>query len=442
VALAPEGEVFVVPRSYRTARRALTRLKWPEDDVRPGEFVDHIPNQVKPARPQALSLVLEVAPHPLDDALHLARVLVVGPARPERQREPAHLTFLVDVSDSMRSVFTRSYPVLDAEAVDFSVHRQLFAPADRLSLARRAVALLVDELDVRGTLAIATYGAGSEIVLEPTPIRQGRVVRDALLDLGPPEETGVDRGLKLAYRLASKAFDPCDDNRLIVIGDGGGVLRGDLTKAYGVLSDRAASGVGVSAIGVGLRNGRSLDMERLATVGYGRAYYADSLYDAVLALRHELRPGGLVLRNMAVDVSFPQETVQEATAIISETDWIPTEISEGWKTTGLYALRLDDARGEVMSVSWAAESPVPGEWTHYGTKSIRARQVHERFEDASPDFRVAVAAALFAEALQAGDPGCFQQLFEIVENADRGFAADAELQALLSLAHRARAPRP
>jgi len=442
VELGDESDVFVVPSSYRAARRSLSRRRWPEGDIQVGHFVDHLPIPLKSARQQAVSLTLEVAPHPLDDALHIAQVLSAGPARPERQREPAHLTFLVDVSDSMRSVFTRSYPVLDPEDVDFDANQQLFGRVNRLTLAQRAVALLVDELDVRGTLAIATYGAGSEVVLEPTPLRQGAAIRAAVLGLGPPEEEGLDRGVKLAYRLASKAFDPCDDNRLIVIGDGGGVLRGDPGLAFRALSDRASSGIAVSAIGVGLRNRQSLDMERLASVGYGRAHYADSLYDAVLALRRELRPGGIALRDVALDVSFSEEAAVDVVPFTEERELSFSQLPEGWRSTRLYAFRLSQARGDVMTVSWSAGSQVPGEWTHYGAKTVHARQIHTRFDAASADYRVAVAAALFAEALQSGDRSNLRELFEIVADADRGYAADSELLALMALARQARDPKP
>ena len=85
---------------------------------------------------------------------------------------------------------------------------------------------------------------------------------------------------------------------------------------------------------------------------------------------------------------------------------------------------------------------MPGEWTHYGMKTVGMRQVHDRFEDASPDFRVAVAAALFVEALRAEDRAPLKRLFEIVRDADRDFAADSELQALMSLARVARGRRP
>ena len=435
---ADDAEVFSVPDDYRRARRSLARGRWPTGASNPSDFVNHLPYDARPPKSgDALSLTIEVAPHPFGDDKHIARVTVTGPSRNARQRLPAHLTFLVDVSESMTSIFTRKYPVLQAEEVFFDAGQQLFSRADRLSLAKGALGLMVDDLDVRGTVAIATYGAGSQVVLEPTSLRKRKTIREAIDSLLPPEEPGRDRGVKNAYKLAAMAFEACDDNRIIAIGDGGATLTGDPRVGFAKLSDQASGGVAVSALGVGLRNDRSEEMERLAWVGYGNAYYADSLYDAVLALRRELLGSYPVLRDVEVDVSFDIDKVSSSRLIGGSDSWIPTEVIQGWQFTALYELELTEASTDVMAVSWVAGSPVPGEWTHYGDGLVHARQVHHRFADGTPDYRVAVAAALFAEALENGDSSRLEQLFDTVQRAARTYGVDAELMALMSLARQA-----
>ncbi len=443
LSLSDDAAVFSVPEPYRRARRALVRGRWPVGEFDPSDFVNHFPYGAKlPKGMDALAVTQEVAPHPFEEGTYIARVTVTGPSRNARQRDPAHLTFLIDVSDSMTSVFTRKYPVLEAEEVRFGGGRQLFARADRLGLAKGALGLVVDDLDVRGTVGIATFGAGSDLVLEPTSLRKRKTIRDAIATLRPPLEARKDRGVKMAYKLASEAFDSCEDNRIIAIGDGGATLPGDPRASFAKLSERAAGGVAVSAIGVGLRNIRSEEMERLAWVGYGRAYYADSLYDAVLALRRELLGSVPILKEVGIDVSFDPDKVASSSQIGGERDWVPAQVIPGWEGTALFELELTDTSADVMTTSWSAGSVVPGEWTHYGDDLLRARQVHHDFEDASPDFRFAVAAALFASALENGEISHLEELFDIVTDADREHAVDTELLALIALAERAEHTRP
>jgi Ca-activated chloride channel family protein len=437
-----DSVVFSVPEGYRRARRALARGRWPVGDFSASDFVNHFPYSAKPPKGvDSLALTLEVAPHPFDDTKHIARVIVTGPGRSARQRDPTHLTFLVDVSDSMTTVFTRKYPVLEAEEVHYGQGRQLFAKSDRLSLAKGALGLVVDDLDVRGTVAIATFGAGSEVVLEPTSLHKRKVIRDAIASIQAPDEPKRDRGVKNAYKLALAAFDACDDNRLIAVGDGGATLGGDPRAAFAKLSERAAGGVAVSVLGVGLRNIRSADMERIAWVGYGNAYYADSLYDAVLALRRELLGSSPILRDVEFDVSFDLDKVASSRRIGDSASWIPSQVIPGWQFTALYEIEITDASADVMTASWAAGSPVPGDWTRYGDAVVHARQIHHNFDDASPDFRFAVAAALFASALQEGDDSRLEALFLTIQKADRPHAVDSELLALIALARRVRNTR-
>jgi len=434
---ADDDAVFSVPDAYRRARRSLARGRWPSGTFSGSDFANHFPYDAKPPKANdALALELEVAPHPFAEGKHIARVTLTGPSRNARQRDPAHLTFLVDVSESMTSIFTRKYPVLEAEDVVFD-ERQLFERADRLSLAKGALGLVVDDLDVRGTVAIATFGAGSEVVLEPTSLRKRKTIRDAIASVQAPADPKRDRGVKNAYKLASASFDACEDNRIIAIGDGGATLSGDPRVSFAKLSERAETGVAVSAVGVGLRNSRSPDMERLAWVGYGNAYYADSLYDAILALRRELLGSYPILRDVEVDVSFDIDKVATSDRIGGSATWVPSEVIPGWQYSVLYEIELTEEHADVMTVSWAAGSPVPGDWTTYGDATMPARQIHHNFRDATPDFRVSVAAALFADALERGDNTPLEDLFATVKRAGRSHAVDSELLALIALARQA-----
>src|SRR5262249_21620107 len=120
---------------------------------------------------------------PLAKQSYVLRIGIQGKRIAKKAREPVHLTFLVDVSGSMR-------------------------PVDRLPLAKRSLALLVNELDERDSVSLVTYAGHTGLVLPSTPVtKQNRAtILSAIDGLGAGGGTNMGSGMELAYREANKAL--------------------------------------------------------------------------------------------------------------------------------------------------------------------------------------------------------------------------------------------
>ncbi len=148
------------------------------------------------------------------------------------KRQPVNLAFVIDISGSM--------------AATDNTERT------RLDWVKEAINLALNNLTDKDTVSIVLFDSVSVVHLEPTSASQKAVISDSLKHIQPRNSTNLHAGLYDGYRLASQSYKEGYENRVLLFSDAG--LNTGVTATDSILrlvSDYAAEGIGLSAIGVG-----------------------------------------------------------------------------------------------------------------------------------------------------------------------------------------------
>jgi Ca-activated chloride channel family protein len=306
----------------------------------------------------------------------------------DETRPDAALTFVVDVSGSM-------------------------AMESRLELVKQSLRLLVGQLHVTDSVAIAVYGSSARTVLEPTPLSQVETVMAAIDSLQPEGATNAEAGLLLGYQLARQAFRPGGVNRVILASDG--VANVGNTGPDTILAQiraEAEGGIQLTTLGFGMGNYNDTLMEQLADDGDGFYSYVDTIDEAQRLFVEELTSTLVtVALDAKVQVAWKPAAVERYRLIGFENRSIDDDqfrdesveagaIGAGHTVTALYELKLaEGARASLGSVSLRWTDPVSGEVREIA-QVLDAAATSDSFADADRHFRLATTSAAFAEVLR------------------------------------------
>jgi Ca-activated chloride channel family protein len=268
--------------SYANVRRFLTDGQLPPPDaVRIEELVNYFRYDYPlPTGGDPFSIDVEVASAPWRPEHRLVRIGLLGQPIEVADRLPSTLVFLLDVSGSMNS-------------------------PRKLPLVKRAMRLLVDQLDGRDRVSIAVYAGAAGLVLPPTSCGNRPAILEALERLQAGGSTNGGQGIRLAYDTARDHFLEGGINRVILCTDGdfnvGTSSEGELVR---LIEEEARSGVFLSVLGFGTGNLKDSTMEKLADRGNGNYAYVDSVREANKVLVEEM---GGTLVTIAKDVKVQVE---------------------------------------------------------------------------------------------------------------------------------------
>jgi Ca-activated chloride channel family protein len=376
--------------SYALAREYIRRgLRPPPSAVRVEEFVNTLArDEPPPPGGETFGIRVETARSPFqDDDRAFLRIGIRAKDLPRRERKPAHLVFVVDVSGSM-------------------------AQENRLGLVRRSLRLLVDRLDERDWLGIVVYGSHAREALPMIPVSQREAILQVVDDLRPEGSTNLEAGLALGYRMASARYDRQAVNRVVLCTDG--VANNGLTDPQALLEQikrRAEAGIDLTALGFGMGNFNDALLQRLADEGDGQYAYID---DFAEARRFFLRDLTGVLQTVARDaraqVEFDPGRVTSYRLIgyekrdLADEDFRNDAVDAGEVNAGqtvavLYELVLPPGQGALGTVRVRFLDPdtrAPDEVQ----RGIADATGEAGFESASPAFQLTVLAARFAEHLR------------------------------------------
>jgi Ca-activated chloride channel homolog len=374
--------------SYTLARSYIRRGQLPPPEaVRIEEFVNALSSDEADPGAETFGIGLETVESPFDPARTFLRVAIRAKDVARRDRQPARLVFLVDVSGSMQM-------------------------ENRLDLVKRSLRLLVERLDGRDSIGIVAYGSSARVILSSTPASERDVILEAVERLRPEGSTNLEAGLQLAYAMASGAFDSRAVNRVVLCTDG--VANNGLTDPRALLAQvkhRATAGIDLMALGFGMGNYDDALLQRLADEGDGQYAYIDDLAEA---RRFFLRDLTGVLQTVARDaraqVEFDPKRVEGYRLLgyekrdLADDDFRNDavdagEVNAGQTVTALYELRLSFGEGPIGVVRVRFQDPVtraPAE-VH---REIADAPAGVRFEDASAPMQLTVLAARFAEHLR------------------------------------------
>lgn len=385
--------------SYGYARRTLADGRLPEPEtVRPEEFVNSFRQGYR--RPQGNGFTVSV-----DGARagaeggdwSLVRVGLATRAAPSTaERQPAALTFVVDISGSMAS-------------------------SDRLGLVKSSLGILTDELRDDDSVSLVTFSDEAETVLPMTRLRDHRgKIHDAVDSMEATDSTNVEAGVRRGYEEAVDGHRKGANNRVVLLSDA--LANTGETDADAILeridSARREYGITLFGVGVGSDYGDAL-MERLTDKGDGHTTYIADEEQARKVFVDQL-PAHLELtaRDAKAQVAFDRKTVEKFRLIgyedrkVADDDFRDDsvdggEIGPGHTVTALYAVRLrDGASGHVATATVRWLDP-KSRAAHEETGSVETGAIDGGlWGGRSTRLQVSAVAAYFADTLRGGElPG-------------------------------------
>lgn len=422
--------------SYAIARKKIEAGALPPlEGVRVEEFINYLdygytgPSQASEA---PFAVHMAAMPDPFRDNRHILRVGVQAKEVSRDEREPVHLTFLVDVSGSMSS-------------------------PDKLPLAQQSMHMLVDSLREDDTVALATYAGRVARILEPTSAGNKRAIHDAISSLQSGGSTGMSSGIDLAYEMAWESFEKGHENRVIVLSDGdANVGRTSWDEMLSQIKGYADRGVTLSTIGLGMGNYKDTLMEQLSNKGDGNNFYIDDADQARRVFVEDL--GGTmvtVARDVKIQVEFNEESVLAYRLLgyenrdIADKDFRNDkvdagEVGSGHNVTALYEVILAEGYDrELATVRLRWEQPGAdvdqgGSGGRERAYTFRDRDLAETVSMAPRTLRMAYATATFAEILRhspAAQELSMDELIAFAKASKRpGEDDDAEVVALMEKA--------
>jgi Ca-activated chloride channel family protein len=269
--------------SYSFVRRQLNDgVLPPADAVRVEEMVNYFDYAwpVPASRDTPFRPTITISDSPWGEGRKLVHIGIRGFELPAGSRPDVNLVLLLDVSGSMNS-------------------------PDKLPLAQRSMALLLDSLKPTDTVAIVVYAGAAGQVLAPTPVRDRQAILEALNSLRPGGSTAGAAGIQLAYELARRNFRKEGVNRILLATDGDfNVGISDSRALRSFVEREREKGVFLSVLGFGQGNYRDEMAQALAQNGNGVAAYIDTLAEARKVL---VEQAGAALFTIAKDVKLQVE---------------------------------------------------------------------------------------------------------------------------------------
>ena len=349
--------------SYNVVRSCLLdqhRVPHPSE-VRIEELINRFSYQYPTptaADPHPFRITTELVACPWRRDHHIVRIGIAGETLGRRQRPPANLVFLIDVSGSM-------------------------SPENRLPLLKSSLSLLVDQLDENDRVAIIAYAGRAGIALATTPGNEHRTIKRAINSLGSSGSTHGAEGIREAYRLARLMQTPRSETRVILATDGdfnvGATDGDDLVR---LIRREAEAGIYLNALGFGMGGGGDARLQQLADQGNGFHAFIDRPDEAKRLFVTQL-PGSLVTiaQDVKIQVFFNPAAVAAWRLIGYENRQLQREdfnndridageIGAGHTMTALYEIIPAGVRPEANDpnpftanerVNHAAPAPFPGD---------------------------------------------------------------------------------
>ena len=309
----------------------------PEDSIRAEEFVNYFSYDFDgPEDDETFSVSIEASDCPWNED-HELMMIGIRTKDVDVTTIPQNLVFLVDITGSMWD-------------------------SDKLPLAKKSMIKLLDTLSPEDTISIVTYASGEDLVLSgahPTERMLGHI-KAKINQLEADGSTAGERGLQMAYEVAEDNYIEGGNNRIILMTDGDlnvGISDPDDLERF--ITEKAKTGVYLSALGFGKGNLRDDAIERLADCGNGNYSYIDSTLEAKKVLIDEA-PSTLftVAGDVKFQIEFNPDTVNAYRLIgyenrrLADTDFKDDtkdagEIGAGYEMVALYELIPADSDAAI-----------------------------------------------------------------------------------------------
>ena len=376
--------------AYTKTRDYLNRGELPPKGfARVEEFVNYFDYKYEGPSQGAFHIDVAAAPSRYGTDIknaHLLRIGMQAQRIDAAQRKPAVLTFVIDVSGSM----------------DYD---------NRLGLVKRALHMLIDQLNEGDSIGIAIYGSRGQKFMDHTSDHSA--IRKGIDSLHTEGSTNAGEGIEIGYKMAAEAFRDGHINRVVLCSDG--VANTGVVDQKGILKnveEHRRKGIQLSCIGFGMGNYNDTFMEQLGNKGDGHYAYVDGIDEARRVFVDNLT-GTLqvVARDTKVQVEFNPKVVKSWRLIGYENRWLKSEdfrddsvdggeVGAGHSVTALYEVKLfDDAHGAICEATIRYKHDERHEF-HEVAREINVHEIQAW--DATPaSFRLAANVAEFGELIRA-----------------------------------------
>ncbi|MHC4110645.1 MAG: vWA domain-containing protein, partial [Planctomycetota bacterium] len=290
--------------SYTVVRRYLHDGHLPpEKAVRVEEFVNYFNYRYAAPQEEDFAVYAEAAPWRFGTGRknsYLLRLGLKGKQVSEESRKPAILTFVIDVSGSMKR-------------------------ENRLGLVKRSLRMLIERLREEDRIGIAVYGSRGRKVMDHRGLYDKAEILATIESLGASGSTFAEEGIRIGYEMAENAYRRGYINRVILCSDGvANVGQTGADDILEVIKQKAEKGITLSAIGFGMGNYNDVLLETLGDKGNGHYVYIDTIAEARRVFEDNLT-GTLqvIARDVKIQVDFNPEVVRSYRLIGYENRDVP-----------------------------------------------------------------------------------------------------------------------
>jgi len=409
--------VDVDTASYTLARRYLVENQLPtKEQVRTEEFVNYFKGDVPPPTEGTFAVATEFAPSLFggDSNAWMLRVALRGKEISKSERQPVALTFVVDVSGSMRE-------------------------GARLELVKHSLRLLVSQLDPADSISLVKFSSDAALLLPMTSARHKDLIESAIHPLHPEGSTNTEAGLRMGYEQALAALTPRANNRVVLLTDGvANVGLTDPNALVAMVERQRQAGIYLNTVGVGMNNVNDNLLEQLANKGDGLCNYVDDEQEVRRALVENFTGAFQVIaRDVKVQVEFDPAQVERYRLLgyenraIADADFRNDkvdagEIGAGHQVVALYEVVRRNVTGDgplaTVRLRWKQpfqvgvpenEQPAVQEVAH----NVLAKSAAASYATTSPGYRRSVLVAQFAEFLRRSVHARTDSLDRLIDEA-------------------------
>ncbi len=385
--------------SYAKCRQLLMEAGQipPAAAVRLEEFINYFDyNYPVPEADDPFATHLAVAQCPWKPEHKLVRVALQTKKPDLKERAPANVVFLIDVSGSM-------------------------SPANKLPLVKDAMRMMIEQLSEKDRVAMVVYAGAAGCVLEGTSGADQKTILAALDRLQAGGSTNGGQGIELAYQLARDQFIPGGNNRVILCTDGDfnvGVTSTD--DLVDLVAKNAKSKIFLTVLGFGMDNTNDQMMKKISNRGNGVYGFVDSWREAKRQMVDQLA-GNLitVAKDVKIQVEFNPEFVKAYRLLGYENRMLAArdfnddtkdagEIGAGHRVTALYeVVPAGSANGvepEVDDLLFQPKKDKLDKQSDIGNSQTAQEQASPSKEDDSDVDAKALTGAMMAVKLRYKQP--------------------------------------
>lgn len=275
--------------SYSNIRRFLSNNQMPpKDAVRIEEMINYFDyDYPQPKEDHPFSFTNEVADCAWNTGHKLVHIGIQGKSLDYNNIKPSNFVFLVDASGSMSS-------------------------NDKLPLLKKALKLLLNELNANDKVAIVAYAGSAGLVLPSTKASEKKTIVDALDRIESGGSTAGGQGIQLAYKIAKENLITNGNNRVILATDGdfnvGVSSSSDLVR---LIEEKRKEDIYLTICGFGMGNYKDGRMEQISNAGNGNYFYIDNIKEAKKVFSTDMRANMFTIaKDVKIQIEFNPSQVK------------------------------------------------------------------------------------------------------------------------------------